>query len=121
MADNLTTDEYEAMKQIGAKHKGERPSACVARNTKRLCGLKYAAHGKDGRLSLTEKGQQTLFFKRCIDGLRALSDHPSLMPEPDVAAFLSKKGHIAAAPSPGGFELTQRGRESLTDIDSAGN
>ena len=33
----------------------------------------HMACGKDKRLGLTGKDQQTLFFKRCIDALRAVS------------------------------------------------
>lgn len=72
---------------------------------------------------LTEKGQQTLFVKRCIDGLRAMAnsavvaDAPAKL-EGDVAAFLSRKGLIAPHAASEGFELTARGRESLADIES---
>src|SRR3712207_7530620 len=57
-SDSLTKDEYEALAQIRKAHKGERPSACVARNAKALIGLKYVTRGKDGAFMLTEKGQQ---------------------------------------------------------------
>jgi hypothetical protein len=116
--DRLTKDEFEALAQISRAKKGERVSACVARNAKRLAGLKYIAYGKDGQLVLTEKGQQTLFIKRCIDGLRAVADDPLATLDADVAMFLSKKGHIAPRASADGFDITQRGRESLADIDA---
>jgi hypothetical protein len=117
--DSLTKDEFDALAQIGQVKKRERVSACVARNTKRLTGLKYVTHGKEGQLMLTDKGQQTLFVKRCIEGLRAVANNELATLETDVATFLSKKGHITPRTSSEGFDLTQRGRESLADIDSA--
>lgn len=121
MADNLSTDEYDALLQIGAGQKSERPSACVARNTKRLCGLKFAAYGKSGHLGLTEKGQQTIFLKNCIDGLRAIANDPLAKLGADIISFLCKKGHIAPRAAESGFDITQRGSESLADIDSTTN
>ncbi len=114
----LTKDEYDALGQIRNGPGQGRPSACVARNAKRLTGLKYVAYRKDGNLALTEKGEQTLFIKMCIDGLRAVSTDPLAALDADVATFLGKKGHIAANAATGGFDITQRGRESLADIDS---
>jgi predicted transcriptional regulator len=119
--DSLTKDEYDALTQISRAKKGERVSACVARNTKRLTGLKYVTYGKDRQLMLTEKGQQTLFVKRCIDGLRAVANNTHAILDVDVATFLSRKGHITPRAGSEGFEITQRGRESLEDIDSAGS
>lgn len=118
MDDRLTLDEFDALAQISRTKKRERASACVARNAKRLAGLKYVAYGKDGQLVLTEKGQQTLFVKRCIEGLRALASDAHAAIDADVVTFLSKKGHIAPNTSSDGYELTQRGRESLADIDA---
>lgn len=68
MNDELTLDEYAALSEIVKMQRGSRPSACVARNTKRLIGLKYIVHEKSGKLVLTEKGRQTLFVKNCVDG-----------------------------------------------------
>lgn len=121
MDDSLTKDEYEALAQLRQAKKGVRPSACVARNAKRLIGLKYVAGGRDGALALTEKGLQTLFVKRCIDGLRAVANAAAAATAPaaldaDVATFLSRKGLIAPKPATEGFDLTERGRESLADI-----
>lgn len=123
MDDHLTKDEFEALAQIRQAKKGARPSACVARNAKRLIGLKYVASSRDGAFSLTEKGQQTLFVKRCIDGLRAMANAAAVATAPaaidaDVAAFLSRKGLIAPKAAGDGFEMTERGRESLADIES---
>ncbi|HJV76715.1 MAG TPA: hypothetical protein VJ654_21055 [Noviherbaspirillum sp.] len=111
-------DEFEALAQIGSAKKHERVSACVARNSKRLIGIKYVTSGKDDALKLTEKGRQVLFVKRCIDGLRAVADDGLAKIDADVAAFLSRKGHIAPGASSQGFDITVRGRESLADIDS---
>jgi hypothetical protein len=116
--DSLTKDEFDALSQISRAKRRERISACVARNAKRLTGLKYVTFGKDGQLALTEKGQQTLFVKRCIDGLRAVANDALATLDVDVATFLSRKGHITPRASSEGFDITQRGRESLADIDS---
>jgi hypothetical protein len=114
----LTTDEYDALRQIGNASKKGRPGACVARNAKRLAGLKFISYQKDGSLALTDKGRQTLFIKDCIDGLRAVSADP-LAPLPaEVATFLVKKAHVAVNRSTGGFDITERGRESLADMDA---
>lgn len=120
MDDKLTKDEYEALAQIRRLRKGERESACVARNAKRLVGLKYVT-SKGGVYVLTEKGQQTLFLQRCIDGLRAVAYAAPGTLEADVATFLSRKGLIAPRTVGEGFDLTDRGRESLADIDAREN
>lgn len=119
MDDSLTKDQLDALAQISRTKKHERPSACVARNTKTLTGLKYITHGKDGNLALTDKGQQTLFVRRCIDGLRAVASDGLAALDDDVATFLIKKGHVTPKASSAGFDITQRGSESLKDIDSA--
>lgn len=113
----LTTDEYDALLQIAAGSSGERPSACVARNAKRLTGLKFTSYAKNGTLQLTDKGTQTLFIQSCIKGLRAIALDPLATLNSDVQNFLGKKGHLSPKPDAAGFELTQRGRESLDDID----
>ena len=120
MNDRLTTDEYDALGQVAQGIRQERVSACVARNTKRLSGLKYLAYGKDNRLKLTEKGQQTLFLKHCVDALRAVSEGSAAAVDAHVAVFLQKKGHIVAAATPGQYAITPRGQESLADIDAVG-
>jgi hypothetical protein len=118
MDDRLTTDEYDALEQIGKAVRGERPSACIARNSKKLNGLKFISHAKDGHLTLTEKGQQTLFLRQCITGLRKIGDNSAALLSADVAQFLLKKGHVERDAA-GLFTLTVRGRESLADIDAA--
>jgi Mn-dependent DtxR family transcriptional regulator len=118
MNDNLSIDEFDALTQISKAPKNQRPSACVARNVKRLSGLKYVTYGKDGSLALSDKGKQILFIKNCIDGLRAVSNDPFAKLDAGVVTFLSKKGHITARDA-GGFDITQKGRETLEDIDAA--
>jgi hypothetical protein len=115
--EKLTTDEYDALEQIrrGAHH--DRVNACVGRNAKRLSGLKLVQYGRDGKLAMTEKGEQLLFLRRCIVSLRALAGDPAGAVDADVAQFLQRKSHIAAVAS-GGFEVTDKGRESLADIAS---
>ncbi len=119
MSFGLTTDEFDALQQIAHAPRGERPNACISRNAKRLSGLKYIAYAKDGRLGLTEKGEQTLFLKRCIDGLRAVTQDAQAPLDTEVAMFLQKKAHIVALPEQGGFQVTARGAESLADIDAS--
>lgn len=120
MNDVLTIDEYTALAEILAGQKSSRPSACVARNTKRLIGLKYAVHEKSGRLILTEKGKQTLFVKHCVDGLRAVSQDTAAHLDAGVLTFLEKKGHVTRNAATGALEMTQRGRETIADIDNSG-
>ncbi|MFT5644805.1 MAG: hypothetical protein ACI83P_002368 [Janthinobacterium sp.] len=118
--EKLTTDEFDALEQIARGTKGERISACVARNSKRLAILKLVNYAKDGRLSITDKAQQTLFVRRCIKGLRAVGDDPHTKLEPDIAYFLGKKAHIIARASGDGHDITEKGRESLADMDLLG-
>ncbi len=118
--EKLTGDEYDALEQIGRGAKVERVSACVARNTKRLSGLKLVAFAKDGRLSLTDKAQQTLFVRRCILGLRAIAADPAAKLESEVSYFLGKKAHIVPLPAGDGFQITDKGRESLADMAAQG-
>jgi hypothetical protein len=120
MNQSLSNDEYDALEQIRKNLRTERVSACIARNTKRLSGLKFIAFARDGQLSLTEKGQQILFIRRCILGLRAVSTDTKTVLDADVATFLGKKGHVTVLPDDAGYEITQRGTESLADIDSQG-
>jgi hypothetical protein len=117
--EKLTTDEYDALGHVerGAPHAHDKVNACVGRNAKRLSGLKMIQYGKDGRLTLTDKGQQTLFLRRCIGGLRAVSADPAAKLDADVAAFLGKKSHIIARDE-GGYDVTDKGRESLADIEA---
>jgi hypothetical protein len=118
--EKLTQDEYDALAEVARGLKGERVSACVGRNTKRLAGLKLFSVAKNGRLSLTDKGEQALFLRRCVLGLRALATDPQSTLDADVANFLGKKAHIVVRAGDAGYELTDKGRESLADIDSQG-
>jgi hypothetical protein len=70
--EKLTQDEYNALDEVKRGIKGERVSACVGRNTKRLAGIKLFTIAKNGRISLTDKGEEVLFLRRCILGLRAI-------------------------------------------------
>ncbi len=70
---------------------------------------------RDGRIVLTEKGQQVLFLRRCIKSLTALADDPQAPLDSDVVRFLSIKSHIAPLED-GGYALTDKGRETLDDI-----
>jgi hypothetical protein len=117
--EKLTTDEYDALEHIerGAKH--DRVNACVGRNAKRLAGLKMIQYGRDGKVALLDKGREALFLRRCIEALRALAADPAAVLRPDVALFLGKKSHIAAIEG-GHFQLTDKGRESLANIDTFG-
>lgn len=114
--EKLTQDEYDALGHIerGAKH--DRVNACVGRNAKRLAGLKMVQYSKDGKLAMTEKGQQVLFLKRCIGALRAVAADTAAPIDADVALFLGKKSHIVPLEG-GGYAVTDKGRESLADID----
>jgi hypothetical protein len=115
--EKLTTDEYDALGHIerGAKH--DKVNACVGRNAKRLSGLKMIEYARDGRVALTEKGRQVLFLRRCIQALRALLADEQAPVDADVALFLGKKSHIVALEA-GGHSVTDKGRESLADIDA---
>ena len=118
MSQKLSIDEYDALDQVSKLPRTARPSACVARNTKRLVGIKLLSHRKDGGLELTDSGRQTLFIKQCIDGLRAISIDPSSPLPAPVATFLGKKGHIASQANSDLLEITARGLECLADIDA---
>ena len=115
--EKLTTDEYNALGFIRGGARNDRVNACVGRNAKRLAGLKMIAYTRDGRLEMTEKGQQVLFLRACIEALTSLSQDPAAPVAPDVAQFLIRKSHIAAR-AEGGFEVTPRGLESLADIQA---
>jgi hypothetical protein len=119
--EKLTTDEFDALEQIARGIKTERVSACVARNSKRLSGLKLVSYARDGRLSITDKAQQVLFVRRCIQGLRAVATDPLSVLAPDIAYFLGKKAHIVARSPDAGYDITEKGRESLADMDLQGH
>ena len=117
--EKLTQDEYNALDEVKRGIKGERVSACVGRNTKRLTGIKLFTIAKNGRISLTDKGEEVLFLRRCILGLRAIEADPASPLDADVALFLGKKSHIVPR-AEGGFALSDKGRESLADIANQG-
>ena len=113
----LTTDEYDALDFIrrGAAH--DKVNACVGRNAKRLSGIKLIKYERNGKVQLTDKGEEVLFLRRCVETLRALAADPAATVDADVQLFLGKKSHIAPREE-GGFTLTDKGRESLADIDA---
>lgn len=117
--EKFTQDEYDALYEVQRGIKGERVSACVGRNTKRLSGLKLISIAHNGRITLTDKGQQTIFLHRCVQGLRAVAAQPGSQLDADVALFLGKKSHVLQR-AEGGFELSDKGRESLADITQQG-
>ncbi|MRW92883.1 hypothetical protein GJ699_23055 [Duganella sp. FT80W] len=117
--EKFTQDEYDALNEIKRGIKGDRVSACVGRNSKRLSGLKLISIARNGRIALTEKGEETLFLRRCVLALRSLSEQSGAAIDADVALFLGKKSHILALPD-GGFEISDKGRESLQDILNQG-
>jgi len=117
--EKLTADEYDAMIEVARGLKvGEKVSACIGRNTKRLAGIKMFSIAHNGRISLTEKGMQALFLRRCIQGLRAVAAGADAKLDTEVAVFLGKKGHIVSTDD--GHTITEKGRESLADIDAQG-
>lgn len=113
--EKLTTDEYDALELVRRGSKKDTSTACVGRNAKRLSGLKMIEFSRDGRMALTKKGQEVLFLRRCVLGLRALADDPQAQVDSEVLQFLQQKSHIAVNEA-GGYALTDRGRESLDDI-----
>ena len=113
--EQLTTDEYDALELVRRGVKRDTAGACVGRNAKRLSGLKMLETTRDGRIVLTEKGQQVLFLRRCVKSLVALQDDPQTALDADVVRFLSLKSHIAPLEG-GGYALTEKGRETLDDI-----
>lgn len=116
MNDTLTQDEFDALVHIegGAKH--DRVNACVGRNAKRLAAIKMITYAH-GRVALADKGTQALLLRRCIDGMRALLVDPAAKLAPEALRFLIVKSHIVANPD-GGYVVTDKGRESLADIDA---
>ena len=116
MNKQLSIDEFDALEQIGRLGRSGKPSVCVNRNAKRLCGIKFASYRKDGQLELTEEGRAVLFTKHCIDGLRLVLQQPDIKLPPDIFAFLSRKSFIS--PVADGLEVTQRGLECLADIEA---
>jgi hypothetical protein len=117
--EKFTQDEYDALYEVQRGIKGDRVSACVGRNTKRLSGLKLISIARNGRISLTDKGEQTIFLHRCVLGLRAVAAQPGATLDADVALFLGKKSHVLQR-AEGGFDISDKGRESLQDITNQG-
>jgi len=130
----LSRDQFEALAQVGTMQIGEKPSACVARNAKHLCGTKYMVPKRDGTYALTEKGGTALFNKNCIAGLRGLADvlsqqaqqpqQPIKQTTPlnlsaEVKHFLLRKAYVVKNPA-GALTVTEKGLECLADIAANG-
>jgi hypothetical protein len=115
--EKLTGDEYDALELIRRGARTDRVNACVGRNAKRLAGLKMIAYARDGKVEMTEKGQQVLFLRACVEALTSLAQDPAAPVAGDVAQFLVRKSHIAPREE-GGFTVTARGLESLADIQA---
>lgn len=116
MNQKLSIDENNALEHISKLQRGERPNACISRNSKHLIGIKLIAHRKDGSFELTELGKQTLFTKQCIDGLKEISVEPNTKLSDTVSFFLHKKGFITQDDESKSFSITNKGLECLTDI-----
>ncbi|WP_342117286.1 hypothetical protein [Pseudoduganella sp. OTU4001] len=115
--EKLSTDEFNALLEIARGIQGK-PSACVGRNSKRLSGIKLIKFERTGRIILTDAGKERLFLRRCVLALKALVDQPGAAIEADVAMFLGKKSHIVEVD--GVVTITDKGRESLADIEAHG-
>ena len=116
MNKDLSIDEFDALEQISRLGRQNKPTACVNRNAKRLCGIKFASYRKDGQLELTDEGRAVLFSKHCIEGLRAVKLHADAPLASEVFAFLSKKSYISSTEA--GVQISARGLECLADIDA---
>lgn len=116
MSHRLSRDEFEALEQVSKMSKGSKPSACIARNAKKLIGIKLLAPRRDGTYMLTDTGTEALFVKNCIAGLRTLVADPGAKLDGAIANFLGRKSYIVASATAGQFEVTPRGHECLADI-----
>ena len=116
MSHRLSRDEFEALEQVSKMAKGSKPSACIARNAKKLVGIKLLAPRRDGTYTLTDSGTEALFVKNCIAGLRSLAADPAAKLDAAVATFLGRKSYIVATAIAGQFEITPKGHECLADI-----
>ncbi len=117
MNNRLTRDEFDALAQVSKMARTAKPSACVARNAKKLVGIKLLVPRRDGSYELTDKGIEAIFVNRCVRGLHALADDATTRLDAEVATFLGRKGHIVATGTAGKFEITAKGRECLIDIE----
>ncbi|MCE3261851.1 MAG: hypothetical protein K0R43_930 [Pseudoduganella sp.] len=115
--EKLSTDEFNALLEIARGIQGK-PSACVGRNSKRLSGIKLIKFERSGHIILTDAGKERLFLRRCVLALKALVAQSGAPIDADVAMFLGKKSHITAIE--GGYAITDKGRESLADIEAQG-
>lgn len=117
MNDTLSPDELEALVEIGPGASSKKVTPKVAKHAKHLLALKLITFVRGGRVTITDSGRQTLFLKRCIDGLRKIATNPEALLHQEVLTFLAKKGHITTRIE-GGYSITVKGQETLADIDA---
>jgi hypothetical protein len=117
MNETLSDDELEALVEIGPGSGSKKVTPKMAKHAKHLLGLKLISFVRDGRVTITDAGRQTLFLKQCIDGLRKIAVNPDASLHHEVLTFLARKGHIAIRPE-GGYGITTKGQETLADMDA---
>ncbi|QLG88976.1 hypothetical protein HQ393_12420 [Chitinibacter bivalviorum] len=115
----LSKDEMDALKEVGRGLKTTRLSHKIFKNVKALTGQKLAAYErKTGILQITPLGKEFIFMTLCIDSLRLLKIDPTVKINGEALAFLLRKGHVEIREAEVGHFITQKGEESLADIDS---
>ncbi len=117
MNETLSADELEALVEIGPGPSSKKVTPKVAKHAKHLLALKLITFVRDGRVTITDAGRQTLFQKQCIDGLRKIAINPEALLHQEVLTFLARKGHITTREE-GGYSITAKGQETLADIDA---
>ncbi len=117
MNETLSPDELEALVEIGPGPSSKKVTPKVAKHAKHLIALKLITFVRGGRVTITDAGRQTLFLKRCIDGLRKIATNPDALLHQEVLTFLAQKGHVSVR-AEGGYSITQKGQETLADIDT---
>ena len=115
----LSSEELDALYEVGRGLKTTRMSQRVFKASKRLTSLKLAAfERKTGILTITDLGRQTLFMQLCIESLRQIAKDPVLKINGEALAFLLRKGHLEQREGEAGYFITTKGEESLADIDA---
>ena len=117
MNKNLSIDEFNALEQISQLTRGAKPSICINRNAKRLCGIKFATYRKDGQLELTQEGRAVLHSKHCLDALRRIAANSSAPISVEIKTFLLKKSYLQQD-ADNTLSITARGLECLADVDA---
>jgi hypothetical protein len=126
--EKFTQDEYDALNEIKRGIKGDRVSACVGRNSKRLSGLKLISIARNGRISLTDKGEQTLFLRRCVLALQALAAQAGqrdrcrrrAVPRQEIPSASAPKAASTSATKAGSRWRTSSAKALITNIPAAG-